>query len=158
MELQVPVCCATVVVMKRAAHLAIAAFCVVTAALTARAQERTANDARERMARTEEHAASAASAERAVTADFGLILLGSGAALLSSTASGYVLLEALTTPDDNRNPQQHPELVQAGGFAALTLASLSAGLMLVGAAILVEEDLEQPHPPAGTHDSDAENR
>lgn len=81
-------------------------------------------------------------------ADLGLSLFGGGAALLAGTAAGFVLLEAVTTPDDNRNPQQYPELVQAGGFAALTLASLSAGLMLLGGGLLLEENLERPAPPA----------
>lgn len=74
-----------------------------------------------------------------VVGPLGLALLGGGAAVLATTASSVILLEQLTASDDNRNPPRFPELVQASGFAALTLASMSAGAMLLGAAMILEE-------------------
>lgn len=80
-----------------------------------------------------------AAAEPALALPLGLGLLGGGAALLAATATSVTLLEQLTKSDDGRNPQRFPDLVQAGGFAALTLASMSAGLLLVGAAVVIDD-------------------
>lgn len=88
----------------------------------------------------------AAPAEEALL-EPGLLLLGGGAALLATTASGYVLLEALTTPDRSQSPQPFPELVQVAGFGALTLASVSAGLMLLGGGMLLVDGDEGEDVP-----------
>ncbi len=81
------------------------------------------------------------------TGRLGVGLLAVGAALATSTAAGVTLLQAVTTPDDNRNKPQHPEIVQVSGFATITLASLSAGLMIFGAGLVAEDAVQAPATP-----------
>ena len=83
-----------------------------------------------------ERARAAALGERG---QLGLDLLAGGSAMLAATAAGATLLEAVTAPDDGRNKPAHPEIVQVSGFATITLASLSAGLIVVGGALLMSD-------------------
>ena len=80
------------------------------------------------------------------TARVGVGLMAGGAALAATTAAGVTLLQALITPDDHRNKPNNPELVQVSGFVTVALGSLSAGLVLVGAALWLNDVV--PKAPA----------
>lgn len=74
----------------------------------------------------------------------GVALMAGGAALATTTAAGVTLLQALTTPDDNRNKPQHPELTQVSGFVTVALGSVSAGIFLVGSALWLNDVVPRP--------------
>ena len=74
----------------------------------------------------------------------GVALLAGGAALAATTAAGASLLEAVTTPDDNRNKPQHPEVTEVAGFVTVAVGSLAAGLVIAGGAIVLEDAVSQP--------------
>ena len=77
----------------------------------------------------------------------GVGLLAAGTGLAATTAAGVTLMQAITAPDDNRNKPAHPEITQVSGFVTVALGSLSAGMILVGGA-LVLHDVLPPAPAA----------
>lgn len=70
----------------------------------------------------------------------GVALLGAGAVVAASTASTTALLEAVTRNDaDPDAPPRNSELVQVSGFVVISLLSVSAGVMLLGGALVAED-------------------
>jgi hypothetical protein len=74
------------------------------------------------------------------TGKLGVALLGGGAAAAASTGAATVLLEALSRDDSNVDgPPKNPEVVQFTGFLVVGLMSVSAGVMLLGGALLADD-------------------
>lgn len=74
------------------------------------------------------------------TGKLGVALLGGGAAAAASTGAATALLEALSRDDaDPQGPPKSSELVQFTGFLVVGLMSLSAGVMLLGGALLADD-------------------
>lgn len=70
----------------------------------------------------------------------GVALLGGGAAAAASTGAATALLQALSRDDqDPDGPPRNPELVQLTGFLVVGLMSVSAGVMLLGGALLADD-------------------
>ena len=70
----------------------------------------------------------------------GVALLGGGAAVAASTGAATALLEALSRDDANpTGPPKSSELVQFTGFVVVGLMSVSAGVMLIGGALLADD-------------------
>jgi hypothetical protein len=80
----------------------------------------------------------------------GLGLLAGGAALATATAAGVTLMQAVTHPDDDRTPPQNTDYVQISGFVTVAVASVAAGLMIAGGAMVLDETVAAaPAPPSG---------
>lgn len=74
------------------------------------------------------------------TGKLGVALLGGGAATAASTGAATALLEALSRDDaDPEGPPRNPEIVQVTGFVVVGLMSVSAGVMLLGGALLADD-------------------
>ena len=74
------------------------------------------------------------------TGKLGVALLGGGAAAAASTGAATALLEALSRDDaDPEGPPKNPEIVQFTGFVVVGLMSVSAGVMLLGGALLADD-------------------
>lgn len=74
------------------------------------------------------------------TGKLGVALLGGGAAAAASTGAATALLDALSRDDaDPDGPPRNPEIVQFTGFVVVGLMSVSAGVMLLGGALLADD-------------------
>ncbi|OGQ11706.1 MAG: hypothetical protein A2138_15685 [Deltaproteobacteria bacterium RBG_16_71_12] len=70
---------------------------------------------------------------------WGVGLLAGGSALLAVTATGAVLVEAVTRPDDRDDEIAHPEVLQVLNFGTMVLGAASIGAMVAGGALVVSE-------------------